>query len=544
MRAISSYQLGLPRPIQEAAGALTLSPDALKAMEDQGYSSLSRYQETASSAVDYWDLLDSARAHPWLRATITAIGRSVIGMNWQLKKEKTGKATAGQKRELEDFFSTVPDREFTNVKDLQNNTVKMYLTAGCFRLFGVAAWEVLRNEFGMAIGYDYVWGIVVPNIDKQGNFKRPAWKVYTDREDFFRPIEYEQPDDLVVFANPDFGGKFYSSDLEAAATFSLPSDIWAMTSYLAMHRDRTAPHDGVWVVPPEIDDDSFKKVQALIYARYRGARNFARTPLVARGDLEFKPTRKGEDEAPYLEGRSISRQEITGVAGMAGSQIGVTEETTRSNLAQVRKQTHEMTIVPIVRFIEESIHQQVCIREFLSPGWWLRFDPPDFLTVIEKSGVAQRLRERGAMNSDEMRAYVLNLPPKPENGGEDDWLYPSNMVSVSASQGGPPLAPEMQPGNAPSDGAPSNDPPRTNDPDQYRDSLEPELASVVSELKQWRTFSLRALKGKRAPRPFHTKAIPPSVRDYIVEQVALAPQPEYVAALFDAAIHAANGAAQ
>jgi len=483
----------------------------------------------------FWDLLDAARAHPWLRAAIASIGRSVVGTGWHIGDVDGETPTDSGRKALQEFYANPPDRDFVNLQDLYTTANKLYLTAACLRLFGVAAWQPIRNGLGKAVGFDYVWGVVEPNIDAQGNFQSPAWRVYASRKKQYKPKEYANPADLVVFFNPDFGGRPYSSDLEALVPYSLPSDIWAMLSYLKLHSERSAPYDGFWIVPQDVDNDTFEMVQALLYARYAGGDNFARTPIVAKGDLDFKPTRRGEDEAPYREGRQMSRQEITGVVGTTGAQLGVTDDMTRSNLAQIRKQTHEMTILPILRIIEEAAYVQVSIREFSEPGSALRFNPPDFLTVLERAGVAFRLRDRGALSSNEMRDKVWNMPPK--EGGDDDWLYPSNMVNVGGLAGGSPQNPGDKPADdVGDDGGDNASPPRTDDPDQHRDNL----ALALHEIKQWKRFYNRMAGGKRPPRQFVAKHIPPDLYDMIDTHIEAGAEREFVMDLFDAAVEAVS----
>jgi len=479
----------------------------------------------------YRDMLEVLGYHAGLRAAASHQARAMITPPLQLIRDERYDASDLQRRRLEQFLFLGGDRSYENILDFFGFSSKLFLTVGYFQTVGQAAWWVLRNQDGVPIGWDFLIGLVVPQVDvNSGKFKEPAYHVYTpDR--LLQPIKVSKPSDLVLFLHPSLAGRLWGSDVEALMELTLPSDISAQEAYLSMHRDRTAPYDGIWQIPADSEDEEYDRVDAMLKARYN---QFAANPLLARGALKFEPIRRNADEAPYLDGRRIARTEIAGVTGVFGAQMGDTEGTTFSNMREIRRSWYEMTQLPLARMLEDIIWEQVCIRLFRAPGWRPQWLAPDFLTMVEKAAVAARGRQWGLMSSNEARKLQ---GMQPRDGGDDDYILPSNVAPVSPVGGAPdetrPEQGELEPAEEDPTGA-------ARPPD-----VRPDEEQRARELDRWRRLALLACRKGGQWKRWEPRHIAPMLAEAINAELATAwPDAGIVTQIFDAAkeiAHAADG---
>lgn len=444
----------------------------------------------------HYDIQDAAASHPTLRAAASAFGRSLIGPDLKIIKhpEYGDEATQEQRRDLLEYFSPLPDRPFTNFKDIFTTSAKLWATAGSSLLFGHTAWETIRNGLGKAIGFDNISGFVQPNIDKEGQFQSPAYTQFAYRGGIVKTKDFDSPEDLVFFAIPDWvAANLWNIDMEALADFSLPSDIYAMLAYLSLHKHLNAPLHGHWEVDADVSDEDFDTFYDLLNTRYTGSEQYAKNPLVVRGSARFVETAHTSDDAPYMDGRNLSQREIDSVTGVPALRRGDASDLNRAGAREIRREFWESTLKPWVRVLEETIWAQVCVREFNARGWWLKFDPPDFMTGIERASVHMRQLQWGVYNPNEIRGQ---LGEKPRPGG-DAYLVPQNMALVG-EQGGPPEPVSETEGDLP---------PSEEQPVGGQEPPERPREDILTELEVWRRFAKNIAKGRRNSRPFVTRHI-------------------------------------
>ena len=194
-----------------------------------------RLKEASSSGLggqqaNYFDLREAHQLHSWLRATCAAFGRTVIGPGMVLAEDPAyvGEADTGERDLLNSFYTGIAGRDFTNISDWYPFSSKLYRTAGQFRLFGQSTWELRRNGYGEVLSYDVIPGFVWPNCNQDGTFKDPPFKQYISSEQM-KPLELN-PDDIVMFMNPDFGARMFATDFEALSEYVLPTDIYLITA--------------------------------------------------------------------------------------------------------------------------------------------------------------------------------------------------------------------------------------------------------------------------------------------------------------------------
>ena len=169
-----------------------------------------RLKEASSSGLsgqqaNYFDLREAHQLHSWLRATCAAFGRTVIGPGMQLAEAPAyvGKADIGERDLLNSFYTGIAGRDFTNISDWYPFSSKLR-----------------RNGYGEVLSYDVIPGFVWPNCNQDGTFKDPPFKQYISSEQM-KPLELN-PDDIVMFMNPDFGARMFATDFESLSEYVLP----------------------------------------------------------------------------------------------------------------------------------------------------------------------------------------------------------------------------------------------------------------------------------------------------------------------------------
>lgn len=374
----------------------------------------------------HFDLNDSHQIHSWLRATSAAFGRSIIGPGMTLTPDPVvgDKASAEERKLLHAFYHGINGRDFKNISDWYPSSAKLYRTAGQFRLFGQATWELRLNGFDEVVSYDVIPGFIWPNCNADGSFKDPPFHQYVTTEQMV-PLELD-PDRIVVFMQPDFGSRLFSTDFESLSEYILPTDIYlnlAMRSSLENHR---TPF-GIFSLGEHSTQDEVDRFSHHLDALYRGAANFGKSAVVVRGETEFKTFSPPLKDLPFSEGHSAMQDEIEAVAGVNGAKLGRTSEVNRSNLKEIRRDYWETTHQPVVTMLADQMYLLIHQRIFGISAWRPIFKAPDFLTQVEKATVAMRGRQWSALSTNEFRQFVYDLPPVDESWAYSDYLWPKNM---------------------------------------------------------------------------------------------------------------------
>ena len=461
-----------------------------------GSSTVGKNSKTSSML----DLIDAAEVVPYLMASGGTVGRGMVGPGFDIVRPLSNDSgTDKEKKILESFFRGTR-ADSNNFKDVFGPLAKIYTTAFMFRILGVAAWELLRDEAGNAVGFDLVPGVVKPNIEADGRFRSPAYYQYLRHGSVESKTEFSNPSDIVFFGVPDVGSGIYLSESYSLSEYTLPSEIYAAKAYLSLHENKTSPYQGFWYTPENIDDDTFDQFAELINVRYRGSENYGKSPIIMRGKGGFEYIAPSKDDAPYVEGREVSRKEIAGVTGVPGAKYGHLEGQGSTGLKEVRREFYESVLRPVASVMEEAIYHQICVREFGITGWRFMFNRPDFTTAIEDASIEMRRIQWGTSSPNEVRARRGEAPRE----GGDYFLVPLNMQLID--ERGRPVDPvddnagDMKPGE-------ENPVPGSEDPVRVEE--------VIGELRAWRKFATRVASGKRFERDFNCDHIPLGLSNYI-----------------------------
>lgn len=470
--------------------------------------------------------------YPWLSGSLNAVAKTISGSGFSVVPTDSSVelSAADEKTALKiyDFIkSAYSKKRWQNVKDSMTVINKLHLTVLYYVLFGQASWEVVKDGRGAPSGFDFMFGLTVPNINGEGEYLSPAYNFYPLTDVFApKPVEFDDSSDVVLFSSPslfgDFVGKTY---MESLFEYTIPGDIYAARSYLSLHKNHNRPA-GMWQTH-EMDDDDFDEFADQIENIYRGVDNYGASAIVVRGQVEFKEFRSAaKDDMPYHEGRRFALGEVAAVTGVPTAKLGVSEDMDKSDLQEMKREYYETTIRPIARTIEETIDEQVIRRFFGTTALRFKFEEPDFMKGLERSAVAKRFFDVGAVNPNEIRKMYLNLPPR--EGGEqyiEELRISSNVFLPQGKQaenlkgpgedasteepGGSPRTrvagsenQERQPGDVGASTA--TEMPRVEKMIINRDSY----LEILKELQLWERFMIDTITGQRKKREFRFEKIP------------------------------------
>jgi len=447
---------------------------------------------------DVLDLMDAAYTVPYFMAAAGVLGRGVIGPGYEIvQSDLDTEGTQLKKKKIAEFLSYVPDEQ-KNIKDTFGPLAKFYTTALMFRSFGQAAWEIIRQgSDGRPIGFDLIPGVVKPNIEADGTFKRPAYVQYLRSGNYESKTEYDSPEDIIFFAVPDFSSGVWLTENLSLSDYTLPSEIYSARAFKSLHENRNAPHSGFWYTPETVDDETFDRFVAMIERRYTGSANYGRNPVIMRGEGGFKSISIPREDAPYIEGRDINRKEMSATFGVPSPKYGVgLEDMNQTALKEVRREFYESTLRPAMALLEEAMYLHICKRLFNAPEWKVKFNRPDFTTAVEDASIELRRIQWGQWSPNDAR----NSRGEADREGGDYHLIPSNMaVQEDMTPGRPEDEPIDDDEGTPSPG----------EEDEVPGTMPPEKTeSITRELKAWRRFALRVAKGRRYRRGFMPDHIP------------------------------------
>ncbi len=456
----------------------------------------------------FWDLMDTIQIHGYLRSAMSVVGRSAVGAWWTIKAHpELGKGASNlQRRKLLAFYST-PKREWTNIRDFQSFASKLMIGAMYLKYFGQCAYHVLRDENGNRVGLDFLPGFVMPNVDKSGKFKSPAFIQYPTRN-VTDAIKFEDPTEIVFITNPDWAGHVAGgSDLESLTTFTLPIDLYLQQSAREYMKNRDKP-EAFYILPADISDEAFDDFVSALEAKYKGPRNIGKNPITVAGELDIKELSPLPEALPYQAARGDARDEVLAASGVGGAKLGLSEKMASANLRELRREFHETSMLPLFRLIEDAFYDQIHVREFGFAGWVFSFNNPDFLTAVERATVHMRYHDMGALNPNEIRNQIGQPKRTDENGD----LYVDQIEGRTGSnneQGSPPEGREQRP-DAPSEiGEPTldgQDPPRGDQHDDVTDRF-------LTAIRAYRKFAIRRISDGKTMRHYKSEDIP----DYLLD---------------------------
>lgn len=480
----------------------------------------------------FWDLMETIDRHGYLRAAMSTIGRSAVGAWWSLRRHADyPDAPELHRKRLVNFY-LMKNRRWDNIKDFYSFAYKIMIGVMYLRYFGRAAYVIIRDEEGRAVGMDFLHGLVIPNVDSSGAFKEeePAFVQYLSRNNMDR-VAFNNPRDIIYLTNPDWNGSpMGGSDIEALTELNLPIDLYLQAAAREYLKNRDKP-EVIYEVSPDLSDDAFEAFVKEMEAR-RGTSQMGRNPIAVQGEFKVHELKPYPNQLPYQESRSGTRDEALAVSGVSGAKLGLSDQITAGNLRELRREFHEATMVPLFRFIELAFYEQIHVREFGISGWEFRFDRPDFLTEVEQATVDMRYIQMGVLSPNEVR-YQLGLLPRKDEGGNEYVGQDREDPELDQPQGSPPEGREPEPDDPSQTGEPTlddQDPPRGDGHDD-----QPKM-DWLKELRQWRRYTLKRSMAGKAMRQFNYEHIPDWLYELVSGYLQEAQTPGDVARVFDETI--------
>lgn len=516
------YSIGTPKRTKVAS----IAPRQAYASISSGNDAIARYNR-------FWDLMETVRRHGYMRAAMSVIGRSAVGAGWSLRPhfEYGDAGTERQRRRLMRFYLSLEGKQWNNIKDFQGMPYKLKAGVLYLHYFGQCSYQLLRNKEGQAIGYDFLPGYMLPNVDELGNFKSPAFIQYPTRNTS-SAVGYDAQD-IIFITNPDWEG--YPSggtDMEAVSDFAIPTDIYLQTAAREYMKNRDRP-EAFYVLSADVSDQAFDDFVKSLEDRYAGPYNVGKTPTVVSGELEIKELSRLPSDLPYQEARADTRQELLAVTGVGGAKLGLTDSLSSANLREVRREFHETTMIPLLKLIEDGFYVQAHVREFEIRGWVFAFNSPDFLNSVERATVHMRYRQMGVLTANEVRADLGHAARTDPNGDKfSDEAAEETPALDDNPQGNPPEGREPEPDDPAQVGEPTLD----GDDPERGDQHDESTRGLLAELRQWKSFSTRRLKAGKSVRPFVTKATPDYLAQTIQDSLTCCSTAQEAAAVFNETI--------
>lgn len=495
----------------------------------------------------FWDLMDVLRMQGFLRASISVIGRSAIGPGWELKKDPYLKdeASDAQAKRLRKFYAN-SGKKWDNIKDWYNIVQKLLISSEYLKYFGQAAFHILRNSRGTPQGLDFMYGLVIPNVDEQGRFKEEAFHYYPTR-DIKKKVIFKDPRDVLYIINPSFDGSpIGSSDVESLTEFNLPLSLYLSIAARRYMENRDTP-ELVYELPADISDEAFDEFVSVLESKYTGPQNVGKNPVVVAGELNIKEiSNELPKDLPYNEAKMETLHETLAVTGTNVDKIGIPTNVDTAAFKERRREFHETTMIPLFKLIEEAFYEQLHIREFNAPGWRFSFKQPDFLNAVERATVHMRYGQQGVMSPNEIR-NELGFSERTDEYGD---LYVVPNGTPVEEQGSPPEGREDRPDSPGEVGEPTlddQDPPRGDGHDDVssedRSILKPktakeEVIAVKKELESYKRFL--ANREWSPSRDFLFKYVPDTLAHLLNKQISESASVEEINEIFDEALEEIN----
>jgi hypothetical protein len=483
----------------------------------------------------HFDLGDAHRVHAWLRAATAAFGRTVVGPGMNIVRDQFygSEATQEEYATLYAFYNSTAGRDFKNISDWYTFSGKLYRTAGMFRMFGQACWELRRNGFGEAVSFDVVPGFVWPNCNEDGTFRDPPFLQYLSSSKP-SPIELD-PDDLAFFMNPDFTARLFATDFESLAEYVLPTDLYLVTAMRSLLENIRTPF-GVFSLDENSTQEEVETFSTKLDALYRGATNYGKSAVVVRGQTDLKTFAPAIKDLPFDGGHNTMKDEIEGVSGVHGGKLGRTDEISRSNLREVRRDYWETTHQPVAMMLSEMMYVLIHQRIFGIRSWRPMFKSPDFLTQVERATVGMRGRQWGALNTNEFRDFVFNMLPLEDDWANEDYMWPTNMGIAGTFYNPPTKTEEPVDEDKPDEPSTEVDPPIRGD----TNNTEGRRERSIAEMRAYARFCLNRLD-KPATREFRWTHVSREVVSLVDAALTEAKTRDQVKQVFDAVISGMRG---
>jgi HK97 family phage portal protein len=155
--------------------------------------------------------------------------------------------------------------------------------------------------------------------------------------------------------------------------------------------------------------DQYTRVKQQIDEQFTGAANAGR-PLLLEGGLEWKEMSMTPKDMDFIEAKHSSARDIALAFGVPPQLLGITGDSTYSNLAEARLALWEQTVVPLVQRTTDSFNSWLIpmFAPFSGNGSMEIVPDIDSISALANRNQAiwDRVEKASFLTNDEKRAAV------------------------------------------------------------------------------------------------------------------------------------------
>ncbi len=191
------------------------------------------------------------------------------------------------------------------------------------------------------------------------------------------------------------------------------------------------------VEAPQWSPEGKERFRAGWQAQYTGgATGAGGTPILEDG-MKYVPASTNPKDAQWIEGRKLTREEVTSAYHIPLTLVGILDHATYSNISEQHKMLYQDTLGPTLQMIQQELALQLFPDFGDVEGLYVEFNIAEKLRGNFEEQAQQMQTSVGGpwMTRNEARARA-NLPQLPDG---DQLINPLNLGAVTAEEAKLPL---------------------------------------------------------------------------------------------------------
>lgn len=183
------------------------------------------------------------------------------------------------------------------------------------------------------------------------------------------------------------------------------------------------PHDIV------TDDVQRTKIEERMRARHGGPQGAGRVAILPN-DTKWEAVGHTAHEAELISQRKLTREEVGSVYQVPQPLLGILENATLANVAELHRMLYTTVLGPWLTLIEESFKAQVIDPEPAFQGLFVEFDLAEVLKgdKTKETDALKTAVQSGLLTLNEAR-QVMNLPPHDADWADEPLIPANNLQS-------------------------------------------------------------------------------------------------------------------